>query len=147
MEKRAGGAPALVLIVVGPQGICGASHPPLWLLLTGFDLSSVLVGPVDFAEDCCKSSGLIQRLAAAGIRARLAEYQGASVDCDLVRVLLIGQPGTDNLGLEVGAQTTASSTGFERYGLHCFSSGQPHIVLPQSYHPCVFLLLCGTSGS
>lgn len=52
--------------------------PPLWLLLTGFDLSSVLVGPVDFAEDCCKSPNLIQRSPGARISARLAEYQGGS---------------------------------------------------------------------
>ena len=97
------------------------SHPPLWLLLTGFDLSSVLVGPVDFAEDCCKSPGLIQPSPGSAPVWRSIR-EGASVDCDLERVMLIGQPGNDNLGPEVGAQTTASYW-LERYSRCDCSAG------------------------
>ena len=40
----------------------------------------------------------------------LSIREGASVDCDLERVMLIGQPGIDNPGPEAGAQTAASSS-------------------------------------
>ena len=115
-EKHAGGAPALVLIVLGRHSIAG-----LLILLCGC-CSLALI-----SRQCWLGLSALLRIAASllglsnghlrlgSVPVWLSIREGASVDCDLERVMLIGQPGIDNLGPEAGAQTTASSTGFERY--------------------------------